>query len=277
MEGTTTKVFVRKVIMDAAESEVSREELKKLWKAGLICGLFNIPFDNEELFNSCHDFCLEVDPKEEKLYSIAKLEELQRKYQSMQASNGDILKQVVQLKEMVAKNMSEELTKQEERTNKQTSLKKNLEQEKKKFSDLAKKSQKQQEKWQQHNEEITKLHDDLKKKNQKMENELEMQKQRNMQMESQLVQLRENFDKIMEKQDSQERILEENEKIKKENLKLQKALKKQIKLVKEISEENKQLGVLKDNILIEHQKLKDSMYFHSQNDHLNKKIVAKLH
>jgi hypothetical protein len=35
-----------------------------LWKKGKLVGLFNIPFENEEIFKQCVDFAMESDPSE---------------------------------------------------------------------------------------------------------------------------------------------------------------------------------------------------------------------
>jgi hypothetical protein len=43
------------------EELIEREKAKKLWSEGKLAGIFNIPFDNEALFDTCQDFCIQSD------------------------------------------------------------------------------------------------------------------------------------------------------------------------------------------------------------------------
>ncbi len=45
----------------SASRTISRDEAELLWKQGKIAGIFNIPFDSPQLFESCLDFCIEIE------------------------------------------------------------------------------------------------------------------------------------------------------------------------------------------------------------------------
>ena len=69
-DNTMETVILRKV---QKGKQISREEgtivqnlisnfqAKDLWKQGKLTGLFNIPFESEEIFNQCQDFCIEQE------------------------------------------------------------------------------------------------------------------------------------------------------------------------------------------------------------------------
>ena len=40
---------------------IERHEAERLWKEGKLVGMFNIPFDNQQLFDTCKDFCIQVN------------------------------------------------------------------------------------------------------------------------------------------------------------------------------------------------------------------------
>lgn len=40
-----------------------RNAAEKMWKEGKLVGMFNITFENKQLFNACQDFCIEEKEK----------------------------------------------------------------------------------------------------------------------------------------------------------------------------------------------------------------------
>lgn len=76
------KVCLR-LVSDSNSPFISREEAKKLWKQGKLAGLFNIPFENESLFLSCKDFCMEKKEEKDNLLLQEKVN-LEQKIENIQ-------------------------------------------------------------------------------------------------------------------------------------------------------------------------------------------------
>jgi len=170
MEALTT---IRKVLPGRA---ISREEAKKLWLNGKVAGLFNIPFDNQTLFDACQDFCVEV---EEEKQENKELDELRKKNDNLQQANVQILKNVISLREKIASLTTENLTKEEEGNQLREKLKKNSAMEKEKSIKLEKVQIELQTKWTKEKEEFIKQNEKLQKKIERLQKEIELEKQKN--------------------------------------------------------------------------------------------------
>ncbi|PRP87132.1 centriolin isoform 1 [Planoprotostelium fungivorum] len=60
MNGATNGVLLHLTVAGGTRT-IDREEATSLWKMGRLVALFNIPFDNEQLFLSCQDFAIQDD------------------------------------------------------------------------------------------------------------------------------------------------------------------------------------------------------------------------
>lgn len=142
---------------------VPREEVYSLWKQSKVAGLFNIPWENEDLFNTCKDFCIEDQRYDEDL------QDLQKKNKSLQELNMKLmqvklivsrcaidlkLQTVKELREQVAQLAAESLSKEDDKVKQLELLKKSLESEKKKVAQLEQQKKKEEQRWEMQRQQI---------------------------------------------------------------------------------------------------------------------------